>query len=126
MKSIIISILCLLALGCQPETKPNARPAWIQNFGDGAVGSCGTHLKGRHYQDELAISRAITRLAKRHGIEVSQIQQIQQSANKNTSYVTSKSVTDMVMKNNTVKAHVRKVWYDKPKDTVWAWVHPVK
>jgi len=127
MKNLIISILCLFILAaCQPKTKANVRPAWIQNPGKGAVGSCPTHLMGRHEQEELAISLARTRLAATLGVTVGQIQTIRTTANNTSSNVSLESKTVQTMKGNTVKAHVKAIWYDKPKDTIWAWLYPVQ
>jgi len=126
MKNLIISILCLFILAaCQPKTKPNARPGWIENPGKGAVGSCPTHLMGRQEQEDVAIANARARLAATLGVSVDQVQTVTKSANNTSSALTSDSKTVLTMKGNVIKAHVKAIWYDKPKDTVWAWVIPV-
>ena len=128
MKKIIIGFLCLFFIACQSgQTKANKRPNWINNPQNGAVGSSQTHVMGRHEQEELAISRARTRLAARYGVTVDQVKSIREHASNNGGYtVSADSVTQQVIKNKTVKAHVRAIWYDKPKDTVWAWLYPIK
>lgn len=127
MKKVLISFLCLLAIACQSgDTKPNARPAWISNPQQGAVGSCATHLMGRHAQEEVAIALARTRLAASMGVTIDQIQTVNLSANNMTSNVRLDAATKQVIRNKTVKAHVKAIWYDQPRDTIWAWLYPVK
>jgi len=126
MKKIIISLLCFFAFACQSgNNKSSAQPGWIQNPKDGAVGSCPTHVMGRHHQEELAIARARTRLAARYGVTVDQIKDIKEHVTNDSYSVTADTVSKLVVKNKEVKAHVRKIWYDGQKDMVWAWVYPV-
>jgi len=127
MKKIIISFLCLFAIACQSgDVKKSSQPGWIENPKDGAVGSCNTHVMGRHQQEELAIARARTRLAARYGVTVDQVKDVTELVQNDSYSVTAATVSKLVIKNKEVKAHVRKVWYDRSKDTVWAWVYPVK
>lgn len=127
MKTIIISFLCLFAIACQSgDVKKSSPPGWIENPKDGAVGSCPTHVMGRHHQEELAIARARTRLAARYGVTVDQVKNVTELVQNDSYSVTAATVSKLVVKNKEVKAHVRKIWYDKRKDTVWAWVYPVK
>lgn len=127
MKKIVISLICFLAIACQSDAvKKNARPGWISNPQQGAVGSCATHLMGRHAQEEVAIALARTRLAASMGVTVDHIQTIDLSAGNMVSNVSLDSTTQQVIKNKTVKAHVKAIWYDQPRDTIWAWLYPVK
>jgi hypothetical protein len=127
MKKILISFLCLISIACQSDAvKTNARPAWIGSPQQGAVGSCATHLMGRHAQEEVAITLARTRLAASMGVTIDQIQTVNMNANNTFTNVSLNSTTKQVIKNKSVKAHVRAVWYDKPRDTIWAWLYPVK
>ena len=126
MKKIVIGLLCMLAMACQSgNSRDTAVPGWVQNPGDGAVGSAVTHVKGLHFQEELAIARARERLAGRYGVEVSSVQTIREQVVNENAYVTSDKVSEQVIKNNTVKAHVRATWHDKNKDVIWAWVYPI-
>ena len=127
MKKVLLGLLCLITVACQSNsTKENVRPNWILNPGAGAVGSCPTHLKGRHAQEEYAIALARTRLAAAMGVAIDQVQTVQMSANNTSQNIAVNSVTKQVVKNKTVKAHVKAIWYDKPQDTIWAWLYPVK
>ena len=126
MRSLAVTLFvsCLLAACAGGNSEPE-RPAWIDNPGDGAVGSCGTHAKGRYYQEELAISRARERLAAQYGVEVSSIQTINERVNNERAYVTSDREVLQQVKSKTVKARVRATWHDKMRDEIWVWVYPV-
>lgn len=127
MNKIFISFLCLFAISCQlGNSKTGGRPGWIENPKDGAVGSCTTHVMGRHEQEELAISRARARLAGRYGVTVDQVKNISEVVSNESYSITADTVTKQVINNKEVKAHVRKIWHDKKKDVVWVWVYPVK
>lgn len=127
MKKVLISFLCLLTISCQSGgSKPNERPAWITNPQQGAVGSCATHLMGRHAQEEVAIAHARTRLAASMGVTIDQIQTVNLNATNMTSNVRLDAATTQVIKNKTVRAHVKAIWYDRPRDIIWAWLYPVK
>lgn len=118
---LILSLFSLYA--CQQSVKAN--PNWVNNPGSGAVGSAGTHVKGRHYQEELAIARARERLAARYGVEVSSVQTIHEKIVNDHAYVSSDKEIQQQINSTVVKAHVREIWHDKGKDVVWAWVYPV-
>lgn len=118
---LIISLFSLYA--CQQTVK--STPGWITSPGSGAVGSSGTHVKGRHYQEELAIARARERLAARYGVEVSSVQTIREKVVNDHAYVTSDKQIMQQINNTEVKAHVREIWLNREKDVVWAWVYPV-
>ena len=126
MKKLLISLFCLIAISCQSgNSKDAGRPGWIENPKNGAVGSCPTHVMGRHQQEELAIDRARTRLAARYGVTVDQIKNINEQVNNDRYSVTAETISTLVIKNKEVKAHVRATWHDKAKDEMWAWVYPV-
>ena len=126
MYKILPIILTLLLTACGPEpVKPLVKPDWINNPEQGAVGSSTTHVKGRHYQEDLAISRARERLAARYGVEISSVQQITERVVNDKSYVTSNKQIDQAIKNKEVKAHVRATWHDTHHDELWVWVYPV-
>lgn len=125
MRIFAIMLLCsCLLTACSNNTKPDM-PTWINNPGDGAVGSSTTHVKGRYYQEELAIARARERLAARYGVEISSIQTINERVVNEHAYVTSNKDVLQQINNQTVKAHVRAIWHDKARDEIWAWVYPV-
>ncbi len=121
---LILSILAITA--CQSTSLHPEKPAWVYNPGDGAVASAVTHVKGRHYQEELAISRARERLAARYGVEISSVQTIREKVVNDRAYVTSVKQIEQAVKKQNVKAHVRETWYDPGHDELWVWVYPVQ
>lgn len=122
-QSILLTFSLLSLYACQQSTK--STPEWVSNPGSGAVGSASTHIKGRHYQEDLAIARARERLAARYGVEVSSVQTIREKIVNDHAYVTSNKEVLQQIKSTEVKAHVRKVWHDADKDVMWVWVYPV-
>jgi hypothetical protein len=118
-------IALLFITGCQYSATKSARPDWINNPDEGAVGSSVTHVKGRHYQEELAISRARERLAARYGVEISSIQTIREKVANDRAYVTSVKEIQQAIKKQTVKAHIREIWYDASHDEIWVWAYPI-
>ena len=123
-KIFLFSIFFILLNECG-ESNIKPMPAWIDEPEKGAVGSCTTHIRGRHYQEELAISRARERLAARYGVEVTSVQTINEKVVNNRSYITSDKEILQHVNKTTVRAHVREIWHDKKRDEVWAWVYPI-
>ena len=118
-------IALILVTACQSEAVKPVKPDWISSPGQGAVGSSVTHVKGRHYQEELAIARARERLAARYGVEISSVQSIRETVANDKAYVTSVKQIEQAVKSQTVKAQVRETWYDAAHDEIWVWVYPV-
>ena len=125
MYKILPILLLIFSSGCGPQTVKQSQPAWIDHPQDGAVGSSTTHIKGRHYQEDLAITRAREKLAAVYGVEISSVQTIKQRVVNNKGYVTSDKEIKQTIKNNIVKAHVRETWHDRARDVMWVWVYPV-
>lgn len=125
MSKLLPFVLLLLVSACSSGPVKPVKPAWIQNPEQGAVGSSATHIKGRHYQEDLAISRARERLAARYGVEISSVQTIKERVENDRVYLSSKKQIDQSIKNKEVKAHVRAVWHDWSQDELWVWVYPV-
>ena len=125
MYKILPFILTLLITGCGPDTVKQVKPDWINNPEQGAVGSSTTHVKGRHYQEDLAISRAREKLAAQLGVEISSVQTIKERVVNDKAYVTSDKQINQAVKNQEVKAHVRETWRDAGQDELWVWVYPV-
>ncbi|MFW2371917.1 MAG: hypothetical protein ACN4GM_02265 [Gammaproteobacteria bacterium] len=118
---ICLSLFSLYA--CQQGVK--ASPDWINHPGSGAVGSATTHVKGRYYQEQLAIARARERLAARYGAEISSVLTIREKVVNDHAYVSSNKAVLQQINSTEVKAHVREIWHNTDKDVVWVWVYPV-
>ena len=125
MDKILPFILLFLISACAPENVKPAKPAWINDPEQGAVGSSTTHVKGRHYQEDLAILRAREKLAARYGVEIGSDQVITERVVNDKSYVTSDKEIRQSINNKEVKAQVRATWHDTSQDEVWVWVFPV-
>jgi len=78
----------------------------------GAVGTYTTHVKVRHYQEDLAISLAREKLAAHLGFKISRDQTITQKVSNDKAYVTSKKEPGQSINNKEVKARVRATWHD--------------
>jgi hypothetical protein len=102
------------------------RPEWIDNPQSGVVGSAPYNIKGRFAQEELAISRARTRLAARLGVEVNSIQQINEVVINDQSTVQAKSETTQKITKKVVKAYAKAKWHDEYRDIIYVWVLPVE
>ena len=125
MYKILPFILLFLISACAPENVKPAKPAWINNPEQGAVGSSTTHVKGRHYQEDLAISRAREKLAAQLGVGINSVQTIKERVVNDKAYVTSDKQIHQSIKNKVVKAHVRATWHDTSHDELWVWVFPI-
>ncbi|MCW8924485.1 MAG: hypothetical protein OQK69_12815 [Gammaproteobacteria bacterium] len=125
MYKLLPFILLFFVSACAPDNVKPVKPAWINNPEQGAVGSCTTHVKGRHYQEDLAISRAREKLAAQLGVEIASVQTISEHVVNDKSYVVSDKEIKQSIKNKTVKAHVRATWHDTSQDELWVWVYPV-
>lgn len=121
---LVLSLSIILLFACNTQ-EVQQKPEWISEPGDGAVGSSKTHVKGRHYQEELAIGRARERLAARYGVDVSSVQTIKEKVVNEKAYVRSEKEILQTVNKTTVKAHVRKTWHDRSHDELWVWVYPV-
>ncbi len=122
---LLLAFLMVMVAGCGDDNVKPEQPSWINDPQDGAVGSAVTHVRGRHAQEELAITRARERLAARYGVELSSVQTITERVVNDKAYVTSNKLIDQSISRREIKAHVREIWYDPSSDVVWAWVYPV-
>lgn len=125
----LLSVFGLLVVltGCATQEVKQARPAWIDNPGNGASASCTTHVRGRHYQEDLAILRAREQLAARMGVTIKMTQNVREVVVNDSASVTSvKNTQQTIDKGNTIYAQVKEKWHDTTKDELWVWVVPVK
>ncbi|MCW9046431.1 MAG: hypothetical protein OQK46_00015 [Gammaproteobacteria bacterium] len=125
IKQLLALIFTTFLLFSCNQQKIQKKPEWLTDPGDGAVGSCKTHVKGRHFQEELAVARARERLAARYGVEVSSVQTINEKIINDRGYVRSDKEILQTVNKTIVKAHIRETWIDKQYDEVWVWVYPV-
>jgi len=133
MKAIRLTLLAMVMgvlFGCQSQpvqqqpVQPQF-PSWIENPGDGAVGSSVTHVKGRHYQEQLAVSRARQQLAARQGVDVEYVQMSTEKVTNDTAFTNVKRVGSEEVSTKTVKAKVVEKWLHPTTREVFVLVVPV-
>lgn len=114
----------LLSACASAPSAGNARPAWIDNPGEGVSASAGMNVKGRVAQEELAISRARVEFAKRFGVSIDAGQSTTTNvANGRSSTVSSSTATEEI-KQVDVRAVVKAKWRDEEADVLWVWLVP--
>lgn len=127
MKKLAYAMLLAAGLSaCASQEKQPEQPAWIDHPGSGVSASAGMHVRGRHYQEELAISRAREQLAARLGVKVEMTQDIREVVVNDSSTVTSVKQSRQQIEGGVIKASVKEKWHDKQRDILWVWVVPVK
>lgn len=124
-KVLLILFATLLLSACASPQKRPERPAWIDNPGNGVSASCTTHVRGRHFQEELAISRAREQLAARYGVTVKMTQNIKEVLVNDSASVTSVKNSEQTIDNGKmVIARVKAKWLNKITDELWVWLVP--
>lgn len=126
---ILSSCLIALLIGCQNQpvahqTVSPQMPAWIDNPGEGVVGSSVTHVKGRHFQEQLAISRARQQLAARQGVEVEYVQMSTETVTNETASSKVTRVGSEEVSTKSVKAKVVDKWMNPITREVFVLIVP--
>lgn len=122
---LLVTLQALFLSACASVAPVNnARPAWIDNPGNGVSASAGMHVRGRVAQEELAIFRAREEYAKRFGVTIQSVQNISTTVTNSR----SSTVGAQVARENTNQANVRAVvkakWLDPEYDVLWVWLIP--
>jgi hypothetical protein len=134
MKKIILtgsSLLVLVFSGCvdqfaQPAKPKNTLPKWldnpyIQNDKIAAVGCSKPHFKGVEAQKDLAISRAIDRIAKQNRISVQNVTLRKKTTNGIMSKSSSKSTSLQTVNKVSVSTKIKDI-YKKENGDICVWV----
>lgn len=128
-KYLLIAVMALLsACGSVGRDKPSqgARPAWINDPGEGVSAAAGFHVRGAQAQEELAITRARDEFAKRYGVVVSSEHLTSQLVvGDRVSAVSAKDIREEVNRKE-VKATVRAKWEEPETGLLWIWLVPAK
>ena len=138
MSKIILIVCCLVSLAltactsvspvfnarpdasAQPD--PNARPAWIDNPGNGVSASAATHVKGR--AEELAISRAREEFAKRFGVSIQSVQNYSTMVANDRASTVGSTAAHIETDQTGIKAMVKAKWLDRDSDVLWVLLVP--
>jgi len=123
--------LCILTLltGCLSHTQPKqvsaeAKPAWIDNPGEGVSASAGVHVRGRVAQEALAVTRAREEMAKRLGVTISSQSVTVQRVNNDRMSSTSDKQMQESVSGVEVKAEVKAKWLEPGSQVLWVWLMP--
>lgn len=128
--SIIVSVM--LFSGCVPQndttvTKQTSEPKWLldpytDNDKIAAIGCSQIHFKGIEAQKDLAIARAINRIATQNSVIVDNVT-YRQKSNTNGNKVNSSSSSSSLHAVENVKISTKtKAIYTKPDGEICAWV----
>jgi hypothetical protein len=125
MKRIILMLAALLLAACAGRgTLQNARPAWIDNPGNGVSASAGMHVRGRAAQEELAIQRAREEFSKRYGVSIQSSQVLSTTVANDRASTVGTHTTQEQTNHQDIKAVVKAKWLDMDSDVLWVWLVP--
>ena len=123
----------MLFIGCVKQTnnttvtKQNLEPQWlldpyVDNDKIAAVGCARTHFKGAEAQKDLAISRAIDRIATQNQVTVNNMTLREKSSSNGRKNSSSAQSTSLQSVNNVKISTKTKAIYTKPDGEICAWV----
>jgi hypothetical protein len=119
---ITIFLLSLSFLAACATQNYVSVPDWIDNPGrHQAVGSCGSHAKGKFQQQQTAEKRARLELAARDGIEIKSMSLMTEKVNNSRSSSSLNQQTTQKV-NTKIKARVVDSFHDKVSDIYWVLV----
>ena len=119
-----IIILGLVLTGCnntQPKPSKFDKPEWISNSLGGAVGSCGSHMDGNAAQEEVALNRAITQLAKSKKASVV-AHSIGTEKENGLGYTSTNTNNTEVSTDSQVSSTVKEKWRDPKTNIFYIWI----
>lgn len=128
LRTVLAALLCcLLAAACSTPNTVNdnsARPAWIDNPGNGVSTSAGMHVRGRNAQEEMAIHRAREEFARRFGVKIESAQTMTTTVAGGRASTVGAQVSHEELRQADVKAEVKAKWRDPNSDVLWVWLVP--
>lgn len=125
--SLLVLLYCSFLTACKTVNSANdnnARPAWIDNPGNGVSSSAGMHIRGRAAQEQMAIQRAREEYAKRFGVSIEAAQTVSTTVTGSRASTTASQVSYEELKQSNVKAEVKAKWRDPDSDVLWVWLVP--
>jgi len=128
LRHVVPALLCCFFLAaCNTVSSVNdnsARPAWIDNPGNGVSASAGIHVRGKTAQEELAILRAREEFAKRFGVKIEAAQTTTTTVAGGRSSTVGSQVSHEELRQVDVRAEVKAKWRDPNSDVLWVWLVP--
>ncbi len=134
MKNIIcIVALCIFfVVGCSskklmPVSSNSSVPDWVYNPSSndyiGGVGVCGTHIKGKNAQRELAISRAIEEIARQKGVTVSNVLSTSSKSNSSSSLTSNMSSYSVhTVTGEVINAFIVDTWINQDSNELYIYM----
>jgi len=111
-------------VGCGETPKPkNSKPEWISHHSVGAVGMCNKHMKGNAVQEEVAMDRALKKLAKAKQSQV-KTSSIDTQQETNGRYKSGHASETSVSSDTTVSSHEAGTWRNPRNNTYYVWMVP--
>ena len=126
--SLIFTALTFSFSGCMGSSPQatNGKPSWIlnpmKNGKVGAVGIADTHVRGLHYQKDLAVKRALTELSEQQGVDVQASSKVKEYASSDGRSGSSINNQATFNTNSKVTAHIEAVWQDPMSDKLYVWM----
>jgi|GEM_PF-823649 hypothetical protein len=121
---IFAALLSGLLASCATKAPVNAKPAWIDNPGNGVSASAGMHVRGRAAQEELATLRAREEYAKRFGVSINAIQSMDTTVTNGHAFTVGADSANENTHQNDIRAAVKAKWIDPDSDELWVWLVP--
>lgn len=131
-KSIIFVVSVMLFSGCTISnnttvTKKNEEPKWlldpyVDNDKIAAVGCARQHFNGIEAQKNLAISRAIDRIATQNSVIVDNVTLRKKSSQNGRKGISSSSTSSLHTVDKVKISTKTKALYTKPDGEICAWV----
>lgn len=121
---LVVLGMFLSACASTAPINTNARPAWIDNPGEGVSASAGMHVRGKVAQEELAISRARVEYAKRFGVSIDAVGVYSKNVANGQASTTGNQVAQERTSQSDVRAVVKAKWRDEDADVLWVWLVP--
>lgn len=123
---IFFSLIFIFSCTVAPQIVSSSRPDWIfkpsGNGYIGGVGICGTHIKGKTGQRDLAVSRALDEIARQLGVRVDSVM-LKNSENTADSAQTSISTYSIhTVDGKTVSAKIVESWIDTNSNELYIYM----
>jgi len=126
MKLFFSFILAIIVFsGCNNPPKPvvPAKPSWIENHTVGAVGICDTHIRGDAVQEEVAMDRALKKLAKAKASAI-QTSSASTQSEKAGRYNSKYESTTQIKSNTKINAQIKATWRNPSNNRYYIWMLP--
>ena len=124
-KVIVASTLAVFVSGCAiPEQSDSGMPAWINNPGNGVVGSAGFNVNGKVAQEEAAVLRARTAYANGLGVSIISGQRATTEVKNDRASFVANGETIQTTNQKDVQVVIKARWHDVTNDTLWVWMVP--